>query len=289
MLQVHPHKRPTASELLNMPELKNNLGKTCAKLSADNKNHDLLETIIMPKNLKDLKNRLPKSQYTKVQRTTSLSALFSIRNYDIKSRAGSSFLRNQGSRDRNSSSNNQEPPRSNIITKKKALEPCYQPPIPRRYYSRDYSNRNSALKQAGKNYLLGKDRKIVHHLDLSNKISEESYYDEEKVSRQVPYKYQVGISPRRKPPLNAFNLNVPNPLIVNHHKESPRLAINNANKLGYDEFGLPPFRSKARNEAFDLNPRPQNKNKLVQNNNKLVQNNNHLPYEYAKKQKSPTK
>ena len=279
MLQVSPYKRPTASELLNMPELKNNLGKTCAKLSADNKNHDLLETIRMPRNLKDLKNRLPKSQYTKIQRTKSLSALCNNVN---RSRAGSSLLRYSGSQSRNSSSNRQEPPRSNIITKKKPLEPFYQHDKPRRHLSRDFSNRGSPLRQAGEDSLSRKDQKIVHHLDFSHKKSEKSYYEEEKVSRQVPYKYQVGASPRGKPPLNALNMNVPNPLIVNHHKESPRLAINNANKLGYDEFGLPPFRSKARNEAFDLNPRPQNKNKLMQNNN-------HLPYEYAKKQKSPTK
>ena len=76
-----------------MPELENNLGKTCAKLSADNKNHDLLGTIRMPRNFKDLKNRLPKSQYTKIQRAKSLSALFSNRNDDNKSRVRSSLLR----------------------------------------------------------------------------------------------------------------------------------------------------------------------------------------------------
>ena len=66
MLQVYPYKRPTASELLNMPELKNNLGETCGKLSADNKKYNLLGTIIMPRNLKDLNEILPKSNYKTV-------------------------------------------------------------------------------------------------------------------------------------------------------------------------------------------------------------------------------
>ena len=259
MLQVYPYKRPTASELLNMPELKNNLGETCAKLSADNKNHDLLGTIRMPRNLRDLKNRLPKSQYNKIQRTKSLSALSRNRNDDNQSRVGSSLLRYSGSQSRNSSSNRQEPPRSNIIIKKKALEPLYQLPKPRRFVSIDYSDRRSALRQAGDNSLSRKDQKIVHHINFSHKKSEKPYLEEEKVSRQVPYKYQVGASPRGKPPLNALNPNVPNPRIVNHHKKSPGFAINNGINPSHNRFGLPPASNRKEHNFMVVNASPKHK------------------------------
>lgn len=65
MLQVSSAKRPTSSELLDLPELESNVGKTCSKLCAENQNVDLLGTIMMPKELKLLANRLPRAKYSR--------------------------------------------------------------------------------------------------------------------------------------------------------------------------------------------------------------------------------
>ena len=97
------------------------------------------------------------------------------------------------------------------------------------------------------------------------------------MSRQVPYKFQVGASPRGKPPLNAFNLNVPNPLIVNHRKESPGFAINNGRNPSYNKVGLPPLNSRKEQTFGVVNASP--KYKMVSSK----ENYSNASYDYIKR------
>ena len=65
MLQVLPSQRITSFKLLELPEFELNVGKTCANLCPDNMSKDLLGTILMPRNMRELSSRLPRAKYSR--------------------------------------------------------------------------------------------------------------------------------------------------------------------------------------------------------------------------------
>ena len=68
MLQVDPSKRPTTEDLLKLPLLrKRNIENSDEVMESEH----LLGTIKLPRNLKQLTDRLPKSQYEEVKRPHS--------------------------------------------------------------------------------------------------------------------------------------------------------------------------------------------------------------------------
>ena len=70
LLQVSPSKRPSCSQILHMPACEEHL------LDEENYeiNKELLNTIKLPRNLKHLNNRLPKSQYTGIESPRDVSS-----------------------------------------------------------------------------------------------------------------------------------------------------------------------------------------------------------------------
>lgn len=67
MLQVKPQRRPSADELLNLKEVKDKIDELYIdELKSDNSTlsaKNLLGTIIVPEEIKDLSGKLPKSNY----------------------------------------------------------------------------------------------------------------------------------------------------------------------------------------------------------------------------------
>lgn len=62
MMQLDPAKRPSLTELLNVPEVQSRLGKVPGAKEADEV-APILKTIVVPKNLRNLSSALPDAAY----------------------------------------------------------------------------------------------------------------------------------------------------------------------------------------------------------------------------------
>lgn len=237
MLQVSPPKRVTSFELLEMPELEDNIGKTVAKLSTKNTGDALLETIAMPKKLGELAHRLPRAKYTRrtLKRMNSEPCRLPVINDTRESI--NSVVHKSSKWELNSKKSNGSgfEPRSAIITKKKASDIyANRGTGPSRYYSKENIDR-SALYEAGQR-IASRSRKARYVVDFSRRNSESRQYSEERkevISRHVSEERKSFGRPANKPPVPGFgglakpplgnvNLNIPQPKIVRPYEESPR-------------------------------------------------------------------
>lgn len=263
MIQVLPSKRPTSSELLEMPDLTANMGKTCAKLSAENMNKDLLGTIMMPKKLNELARRLPRPKYSRrrLKRTNSEPCrLPSV--HESRSRAGSASSRKQWDL------GNKQPvagfePRSAINSKKKSEDyHLLKSTRSQRYFSKENIDR-SVLQRAAENIV---PQNKVRHIDFRRRNSENSRYSEE---RKVPpnglhaerrpsanrnvqrpplgtpgMQKAPGAELGLKPPLANINQNIPHPKIVNPYDAAQGFGKRDNTPGRQNRFGLPPIGQK---------------------------------------------
>lgn len=62
MMQLDPAKRPSLTEILNVPELQTRIGKVPGAKEADEV-APILKTIVVPKNLRNLSTALPDAAY----------------------------------------------------------------------------------------------------------------------------------------------------------------------------------------------------------------------------------
>lgn len=245
MLQVSPSLRPTSFELLELPELEINLGETCAKLSSENQNKDLLATILMPRDLKQLANRLPRSKYSgnKLRRMNSEPARMPSVH---QSRLGSASSRKRWNLDKPSkfeprSAFNSQKKEENYHLMKKSKS--------NRYFSKENLDRG-VLQRAAEAVLPTSKRRVV---DFSRRSSSNGRYSEE---RKIPTEntrfgqrqYSAQRRPSRggptgmqKPPLANVALNIQPPKIVNPYDNSPRCA---KPPVPQQKAGLPPIGQK---------------------------------------------
>jgi NIMA (never in mitosis gene a)-related kinase 1/4/5 len=247
MLQVLPSKRLTSSALLDLPSIEANLGKTWAMLSPDNKSKDLLETIMMPKKLNDLANRLPRPKYSRgrLKRINSEPGrLPSV--FRSQSRWGSASSRKQWELE---SAQNKFEPKSAVNSQKKDINyHLNKNPTSNRYHSKENVDR-SVLQRVASNNIIPTDR--VRMIDFSRRNSQDS--EERKIPKDSNMINARRLSAQRKrwneptnmgankPPLANFNLNIPSPRIVNPYGNE----TNKKPPIGLPtRAGLPPIGSK---------------------------------------------
>lgn len=262
MLQIVPSNRPTSSELLEMPELLYNLSETCAKLSPDNLSKDLLGTIMMPKKLNELGNRLPRAKYSreKLKRMNSEPCrLPSV--HESKSRLGSAAARKKWDLDK---PENKFEPRS-VVHSKKQDENYHLSKQTRssRYYSKENIDRG-VLQRAAENIL--PTNRVSRVIDFSRRNSSNSRVSEERKipnNNNISYEHRQHSAHRRppyhagavgmaKPPLANVNMNIPSPKLIDPYAESPRYV---KPPLGQAKPGLPPIGQKPGFGGMNANKR----------------------------------
>ena len=160
MLQVIPSKRPSSFELLDSTEFDMNMGKTCAGLVQDNMSKDLLATILMPRNINQLANRLPRPKYSggKLKRMNSEPARLPSVDRS-RSRLGSASSRKQWELE---NPTNKFVPRSVINTKKNDENYHLNKKTgSNRYYSKDNNDRG-VLQRAASNVLPPRNSRVIN-------------------------------------------------------------------------------------------------------------------------------
>jgi hypothetical protein len=256
MLQVLPSQRPTSFELLEMKELEVNLTKTCAKLSPHNSSKDLLATIMMPRKLNDLANRLPRPKYAgmRIGRMNSQPARLPSGERS-RSRAGSALSRKRWEVEKKLPE--KEEPQS-VLNSKKQQEDYHlikETRSSRRYYSKENVDRGVYQRAASNmipNVNVNSNSRVINFSRRSNSNNSRLSEEQKVPAYHVPLKSKAQNEGRKwgmpptgmKPPLANVNMNVPNPRISRPYDDPPVYNRPPTGKIGQSyqpKPGLPPI------------------------------------------------